>query len=85
MGLHDPRSIDLYSKRASKCEAIHKGVLLMVDRFTGTPETRVVKCDECKQDMEYLEDGETSPSFVENGAYFPEMNCCWDCLDRGET
>ena len=55
----------------------------MRSRFTGTPETKIVKCSNCKEDMEYLTDGETSPSFVDiDGTFFKEINCCWDCLDR---
>jgi len=52
-----------------------------MDRFSGTPETRMVKCSNCKENMEYLTDGESLPSFVENGHRFPEVHICWDCLD----
>jgi len=57
----------------------------MPDRFSGSPESRVVKCSNCKDKMEFGEDGDSTPSFVENDTFFPEVHICWDCLDSIDT
>ena len=55
----------------------------MPSRFTGTPETKIVKCYSCQEKMEYLTDGIVIPEEILNKhEKLNELNVCWDCLDN---